>query len=264
MLKTTGLALAGSVLASGTAAAHGDGGGNEGPEGDFGARAYTERAHGRLSAVGVEFPASVLSGLPTDSVASHLELPRGDAGRFEWVGMDWNPAGHEPPFLYGHPHFDFHFYILDEESVESIPPIFPPDTVPYDIPDALMPAGTSTVAPRAVVPEMGEHLNSVPASVPGSPGNDGWSVYIWGAYDPDGDGTGQMIFMEPMITVEYFENLRGDGNSDAEEGSSIPMPERFVKAGWYPTEYVTRYHSHGDTFTVSLESFEQFRGYGRR
>lgn len=55
VLKATGLALAGGVLASGAAAAHG-GEGSSGPEGDFGARAYTERAHGRLSAVGVRVP----------------------------------------------------------------------------------------------------------------------------------------------------------------------------------------------------------------
>lgn len=183
--------------------------------------------------------------------------------------MDWNPEGHEPPFLYGHPHFDFHFYMLDERDVEAIEG----GPATYDIPDALMPEDTVTTAdlrppmgpvPRFVVPDMGEHLVSFPASMPAVPGSDGWSVYIWGAYDPDGDGTGQMTFMEPMITVAYFEGLMGDGSSDAEAIVDIPVPQRFVKAGWYPTEYVTRYHSHDDTFTVSLESFEQFRGYGRR
>lgn len=269
MLKATGLALAGSVLTTGTAAAHGGetaGSGSEVGIGGGTASSYTERVRGRLSAVGVEFGAGVLSGLPTDPSAYHLELPRGDTGRFEYVGMDWNPRGHEPPFLYGHPHFDFHFYTLDEEAVAAIPG----GPVTYDIPDALMPAQTTTTedlspsTPRFAVPGMGEHLFSMPASMPDSPGSDGWSVFIWGAYDPDGDGTGQTTFMEPMITVAYLLGLKGDGSADVEESSPIPMPERFLKAGWYPTEYVVRYHSHGDTFTASLESFEQFPGYGRR
>lgn len=273
MLKATGLAFAGSALTAGTAAAHGNGTAGSGTEiavGNGLARAYTERAHGRLSAVGVEFGAAALEGLPSDlpGTVYHLELPRGDTGRFEYVGLDWNPMGHPPLGLYGHEHFDVHFHLLPEEDVASIPG----GTATYDIPDALMPANTYTTAdlppgmaaPREVVPGMGEHLASVPASLPASPGSDGWSVFIWGAYDPDGDGTGQATFMEPMITKVFLEGLRGDGSADAEAITAIPMPERFLKAGRYPTESVVRYHTHDDAFTVSLESFEQFRGYGRR
>lgn len=270
VLKATGLALAGGVLASDITAAHGGdpaGSGDSVSVGDGIASTYTERTRGRLSAVGIRFDASVLSGLPGNPAAYHLDLPRGDTARFEYVGMDWTPDGHEPFPLYGHPHFDFHFYMLDEETVAAIPG----GPVSYDIPDALMPTNTVTTddlpqgqVPRLSVPGMGEHLFSYPTSLPSNPGSDGWSVYIWGAYDPDGDGSGQMIFMEPMITVEYLEGLKDDGSADAEDLGSIPRPERFLKAGWYPTEYVARYHSHDDTFTVSLESFEQFAGYGRR
>lgn len=235
--------------------------------GEGGASSYTERAHGKLSAVGVQFDASVLDGLPGTAESYQLNLPTGDTGRFEYIGMDYNPEGHEPPNLYGHPHFDFHFYMFDEETVAAIPP----GTPEYDIPDVLMPSNTFTSADhpenptsRTVVPSMGEHLVSIPASMPSNPGNDGWFVYIWGAYDPDGDGIGQLTFMEPMITDSYLLNIKNNGDPDNEVISSIPMPERFIKGGWYPTEYVVRYHGHDDTFTVSLESFEQFSGYGRR
>lgn len=270
VLKTTGLALTSSVFTVGSVVAHsGDpaGSGDSVAIGEGSASSYTERARGKLSAVGVQFDAAVLNGLPRTAESYQLNLPDGDTRRFEYIGMDYNPEGHEPPALYGHPHFDFHFYMLDEETVAAIPGGAPE----YDIPNALMPSNTVTSddysenpAPRTVVPGMGEHLVSIPESMPSNPGDDGWSVYIWGAYDPDGDGTGQLTFMEPMITDAYLRDVKEDGNPDNEVISSIPMPERFMKGGWYPTEYVVRYHGHDDTFTVSLESFEQFSGYGRR
>ena len=285
MLKATGLALGGGVLAAGTATAHG-----EGVEGDSGevislgngeAHAYTEHGRGMLSAVGVRFDAAALQGLPEEpadwppegvpegtpfSVVHRPELPTGYTGRFDHVTLDWNPGGHEPEGLYTHPHFDFHFYLLDEETVAAIPP----GVAEYEIPADLMPAGThyaSDVGPnavRGVVPAMGEHLVSMPASMPAVPGEDGWSVYIWGAYDPDGDGAGQLTFMEPMVTVEYLQTLMGDGSADTEAAVVIPMPRRFLKAGAYPKTMYVRYHAHDDTFTVSLEEFALFRGYGRR
>lgn len=271
VLKTAGVALAGGVLATGRVTAHGGtttSAGDTAAVGNGSASAYTERANGALSAVGVRFDAAALEELPAAATAYHLDLPHGDAGRFEFVGVDYNPTGHDPDFLYGHEHFDFHFYMLDAEAVEAIPLESPPA---YDVPDALMPAGTFTTAdnplgpaPRVAVPGMGEHLVSVPASVPAVPGDDGWSVYIWGAYDPDGDGTGQLTFMEPMITVAFLDGLRGDGTADCAATTPIPMPERFRRAGRYPTELVVRYDSHDDAFTVSLEGFEAFPGYGRR
>lgn len=286
VLKTTGLALAGGLLASGSASAHGDGvpgdSGDVITVGDGQAHAYTEQATGMLSAIGVRFDASALENLPETpadwppegvpegtpfSVENTLSLPNGNTGRFEYATMDWNPGGHEPEGLYTHPHFDFHFYMLKEDEVAAIPP----GVASYEVPPDLMPAQTqyaSDVDPnavRGVVPGMGEHLVSMPASVPATPGEDGWSVYIWGAYDPDGDGVGQLTFMEPMITVAFLEALRGDGSADASATPiQIPMPSRFLKGGAYPTEMDVRYHAHDDTFTVSLESFALYRGYGRR
>lgn len=272
MLLTGGLLLGGGITTTGRVLAHGGPAAGTGPTtsiGDGTATAYVERERGRLSGIGVRFDASALEGLPSEIDDHHLELPRGDAGRFEFVGVDWNPAGHEPAPVYGHPHFDFHFYMLEEGSVADIEGGAPA----YEIPEALMPEATFTTAelgppagpvPREVVPGMGEHLVSIPASMPSTPGDDGWSVFIWGAHDPDGDGTGQLIFMEPMITVAYLLSLADDGTVDVEESSPIPMPDRFVTAGRYPTAFVVRYHADDEVYTVSLEEFEPFPGYGRR
>lgn len=276
-VKLAGLGFAAGALA-GAAGAHGDDGHTPGSFST--AAAYTVRDGGRLSEVGVHFPASDLSGLPerpTDvpagvpfSVSESLDFGPGDTARFEFVTFDWNPEGHEPEGIYTAPHFDFHFYMLPEADVAAIPP----GPATYDIPAPLVPAHTVTAdalgAPRDVVPGMGEHLVDVTAPelqhlAPPFPDPIPFTTtYIWGAYDPDGDGTGHLIFAEPMMTLDYLTELRGDGSADQEDARPVPMPERFLEAGWYPTEYVTRYLAGDDSFTVSLESFEQFAGYGRR
>lgn len=263
----TGVGLTGLTSTMGTATAAHAPRTRSGPStsvGDGSAVAYTTRAHGRLSEVGIRFDAAVLDGLPCEPTVYDLDLPRGDTGRFQFVGLDWNPQGHEPEGLYTYPHFDVHFNLLSEATVDAIEG----GPATYDIPDALLPANTvptdrlpsPMTAPRMVVPAMGEHLVSVPASLPGTP--DTWAVFIWGAYDPDGDGHGQLTFMEPMITVTFFESLLGDG--DQEHVVDVPMPDRFLQGGWYPTEYAVRYDCSADAFTVSLESFASFPGYGRR
>ncbi|MFB6107818.1 MAG: DUF5602 domain-containing protein [Haloplanus sp.] len=266
VLKAAGVLAATGLVASGTAAAR------RGPAtrtgiptavGDGNANTYVEYTNGNPSTIGVYLDATALDNLPVNpntpgnSTEYRLDLPTGNTGRFEFVGLDWNPYGHEPEGVYTNPHFDVYFYMQSASAVDDIAGGVPD----YEIPDALMPATTDYSPERAVVPKMGEHLVSDPVSYPTSAA---WSVFIWGAYDPDGDGTGQLTFMEPMTTTAYLQNLRGDGSDDARRATTLPMPDRFEKAGWYPTEYVVRYHADGDAFTISLEEFEHFPGYGRR
>jgi hypothetical protein len=270
-VKLAGAGLVATTLV-GNATAHG--GAVEGaPEnlGDGSVHAYVkyDRGRGRLSAIGVHLDGAALEnlndvppewpfpGVPEGvpySEAYHLDLPRGNTGHFSYVGLDWNPAGHEPPGLYTHPHFDVHFYMPSEAEIAAIPP----GEAAYDIPDELMPAATGYAPGRGVVPGMGEHLLS-PISAPQDPGKDGWSVFIWGAYDMDGDDEGRMIFMEPMVTVKYLQRLANAYPTIDEVRRPIPMPERFYDGGWYPTQFVVAYD--GEDFTISLESFDHFPGY---
>jgi hypothetical protein len=252
-VKLAGAGLVATTFV-GSAAAHGGSGGSGSAPG----HAYVEyeRGHGRLSAIGVHIDGDALEDLPEEPAAYPLGLPRGNTGHFSYVGLDWNPEGH-PPGDYLHPHFDVHFYLPSEDEIAAIPP----GLAAYDIPDELMPANTVLAPVREVVPGMGEHLFTLPSgpesahSVPQDPGNDGWSVFIWGAYDMDGDGEGRIIFMEPMVTVAYLEGL----NSGDRIVRDIPMPERFYDGGWYPTEFVVAYD--GSDYTISLETFEHFPGY---
>lgn len=207
--------------------------------------------------VGVYITEVTLDQLPmhVHHFGRFLSLPAGSV--FEHVGFDWNPHGHEPPGIYTLPHFDFHFHMLPESTVTSIPG----GPATFSIPDDQMPAGYIR-APAidtdgdgepdtpAMVPNMGEHLVN-PAS-PEFQGETFTHTHIYGAYDPDDDGTGRLHFMEPMITVDFFEE------QNSEVRTSIGMPSTFEESGVYPTEYVVRYLPDQDGYVVTMESFEQF------
>lgn len=247
-------------------------------------------------ALGVAFTPDALSGLPAgdgdpqthDGTHLHLSLPEENPTNFQWVGLDWNPDGHPPEGIYTVEHFDFHFYLMDEASVEQIP--F--GVAAYDIPDEQRPTGYVTAdelgVPRIIEPGMGEHL--IDPSSPELSGEPFTHTNIYGVYDPSIDpsspdgfldpatgevyppdtceanlpegavplfgkgSTGELTFVEPMITKAFFEGL------SEEVRTSIGTPEVFPEAGDYPTEYVIDCPGDEDTYTVTMESFESFEG----
>ncbi len=67
------------------------------------------------------------------------------------------------------------------------------------------------------------------------------STFIYGAYD------GELIFWEPMITLELLRQTR-------EACLEIRQPAGFREAGHYPTQYCMRQSRNGEG-TVSLEGF---------
>jgi hypothetical protein len=106
------------------------------------------------------------------------------------------------------------------------------------LPVQFLPAGYIDVG--AVAPRMGNHLldsqsPELKDSLPFA------STFIYGAYE------GQLIFMEPMITLDYLQKTRN---------ACLPIrqPEAFQRAGYYPTQYCVRQDSRG-VRTVSLERF---------
>lgn len=236
--------------------------------------------NGKPMFIGVKLTADALSGLPADEGAHlHLPFPDDNSSAYKWVGVDWNPAGHPPPQVYTVEHFDFHFYTLSEAEVDAIP--F--GIAAYDIPDEQRPDGYITEgeagAPaRVIAPQMGEHM--LDSTAPEFNDGDFSHTFIYGVYDrsinpdaPDrieedvplgpggeeidvpvyGEGNeGELIFAEPMITTAFLEE------QNEEVTTSIGMPEVFPEGGYYPTAYAVRYHGGEDTYTITLESFEQF------
>ena len=201
--------------------------------------------------------ADVFEALPGAGgpVPYHLHLPDETGTNFEYVGFDWNPAGHPPGGVYDVPHFDVHFYLMEEDDVEEIPG----GVATYDLPDDQFPANnvfaSSVGAPREIVPAMGEHL--VDTSAPEFNGEDFTHTLIWGAYDPDlldddgGDGVGELVFVEPMVTKEFLE-------TEPDVTTDINVPAAFPEAGQYPTSYTVQYLRGPDAYVVYLGDFESF------
>ena len=92
----------------------------------------------------------------------------------------------------------------------------------------------------AVVPRMGNHLldsrsPELKDSLPFT------STFIYGAWE------GELIFWEPMITLDFLRNT-------AHTCMGIAQPQAFRQAGYYPTEYCVRQDGKGGR-TVTLEGF---------
>jgi hypothetical protein len=106
------------------------------------------------------------------------------------------------------------------------------------VPPQYLPGGHIDVG--AVVPRMGNHLldSESPELKDSLPFT---RTFIYGAYE------GELIFWEPMITLEFLRKTR-----DACFG--IGQPQGFRQAGYYPTRYCVRQDRRG-LRTVSLEGF---------
>lgn len=211
---------------------------------------------------------------PHESVATHLSLPSEvDTHQFTFVGLHYNPTGHAPPGIYTVPHFDFHFYMVEESLVENIGP--GPGIAAYEVPDRQIPEGYVFEDLRLIVPEMGEHL--LDETAPEFGDGEFTHTYVYGAYDPsidsknpagtkevemqgqtqelpvfEGDGEGQLHFVEPMVTNEFVKGLGEEVTTD------VATPEAFQTEDRYPTAYSVT--PNGSGATVSIEGFEAFPG----
>ncbi|MFC4358256.1 hypothetical protein ACFO0N_09890 [Halobium salinum] len=176
-----------------------------------------------------------------------LDFPEVGDTPFTVMGFDWGPMGH-PPGPWMTPHFDVHFYTIPEETVKGIGP----GIAEYDIPDERMPEGYVTAgalgAPREIVPQMGEHL--LDPTTPELGGAEFTHTLIWGVSDLDGDGVGEMTFVEPMITRKFLNGLKGTVRGD------VALPEVVPEAGYYPTQYVMQRVPQYGGILISLTKFE--------
>lgn len=255
VLKFMATAMGGASLATGGAAANERTGqlsaektnwGEPVQMGDGEVRTYiTRRADGRTHAVGLHFTADAWKGLPSSEKEGHshfaLDLPTGgDETPFSWVGVNWAAEGYPPQAVYDVPHLDLQFYMMDQDSVYAISP-----DDEYQVPLAEDQHPTGYVRTNEVVLERGEHL--IDPSVPEFKGEVFTQTFIWGAYD------GNLTFYEPMITIEYLEQLTDYTRA------AITLPEAFAEAGDYPTWYTVQYRPEQDAYTVELDCFSEFQ-----
>ncbi|MEX2581639.1 MAG: DUF5602 domain-containing protein, partial [Gemmatimonadota bacterium] len=105
------------------------------PIGNGTGRTYVVMQADRMVEVGVALTEGAMEDLPAGErhlgpdhppVAPFLlEMPAGNVTPFRFVGLDWNPNGHEPPGVYDTPHFDIHFYTISRAERDGIVPTDP-------------------------------------------------------------------------------------------------------------------------------------------
>ncbi|TDC37385.1 hypothetical protein E1211_10385 [Micromonospora sp. 15K316] len=170
---------------------------------------------------------------------------------FQYVLMNWNPAGHLPEHIYDRPHFDVHFYMNSNEERLAIRPgpcgmlvnceDFEVGARP--IPARYMPADYSDFG--AVEPGMGNHL--IDLTGPELNGEPFRHTFIYGSYG------GRLTFYEPMITYDWYRDLAS--GSVAAGCFPIKQPGAWQSAGWYPTTYCVRHRDNRSEIVTTLEGF---------
>ncbi len=185
--------------------------------------------------VGVALSDSVLAALPADGAPGGiampdghhtydfvLQMPENNPTPYQFVGLGWNPAGHEPPGIYDRPHFDFHFYTISDAERRTIVPSDPRFGAKSanEPAEDFVPAGY--VRFPGAVPLMGAHWGDMKS--PELNGEPFTETFLYGSWD------GRLTFAEPMVTKAFLES-----NPDLHR--AIPVPARYERAGWYPAAY---------------------------
>lgn len=218
------------------------------------ARTYITVTNG-VPEVGVALSEGALAGLPNEhapgGVFAHghttfetvLELPTGNPTAFRHVLLNWNPRGHEPPGVYDTPHFDFHFYVIDNAERLAIDPADPEFQQKAERkPDAQwIPARYVMPAPLAFA-RMGVHwVDTTSAELMGQPFT---RTLIYGSWD------GRVIFVEPMITKAYLETR-------PQFSATLPAPPRGRGDGYYPEGYSVRWDAARKEYRIALTGLGQ-------
>jgi Domain of unknown function (DUF5602) len=192
--------------------------------------------------MGIAIDEAALENLPGHESFFVLPLPSiaAQTTPYNHISLDWNPHGHGPATIYAKPHFDMHFYMIDEAEKNLIDTTQPELNI---LPDSFLLPPFYVPEPGGV-PKMGKHwvditspeLNPVnPAPVT--------STFIYGSYN------GKVIFHEPMITRAFL-LTKPDTLMD------IKQPQKFAKPGHYPTKYQIKFDSEKKQWRIILRDFE--------
>ena len=233
LLVTAALATSGTAT---IAASQSEQIGDRKPLGAGTAYSWVRRdASGAVSSFGLSFDEKALTNLSGEMQEIALALPAIDGAPFRTAVIDWNPHGHPPEHVYTVPHFDFHFYTIDEASRMAIAP---QGEAAEAKPDAeLLPAGF--VTDGATVPMMGKHYLS--GASPEFNGGTFTATPIYGYYG------GHLIFVESMVTVDYLK-------SKPALSQPLAQPARFERSGAYPTTYSVAYDAGKHRYDIAFSA----------
>jgi hypothetical protein len=204
---------------------------------------------GQPTEVGLRLSATAMDGLPQDTGPGQMVMLAfpDEAARtaFNHVMLNWNPQGHDPAPLFGKPHFDFHFDMVDMATMQAIDPDEPNfATRARNLPEPkYLPAGY-VVPPdppvvAQVVPGMGVHLvdSGDTTLVPGT--YDFRQIIINGAWD------GRYTFIEPMVTREFL-------LTQPTVHESLKQPQAYQKSAYYPTTYDIHVDQQTKDYVIAL------------
>ena len=248
------------------------------------ARTYVvidQKNGGRPLEVGVALDEAALEGLPApmqmppgggdphehlDSHVYDLAMPARNPTLYEFVELDWNPGGHEPPGIYDIPHFDFHFYTVSKAVRDAIDPAqlgeaaylaksgnLPPESerAPYFVPLA------APGAPLVAVPRMGVHWSDVRSpELQGVLGNPAGyrpftTTFIHGSWD------GAFIFDEPMVTRDFILGRKAATTAASRDSvMQLPQPAAVRESGWYPSAYRVTWDAQAKEYRIALTQLE--------
>ena len=209
------------------------------------------RVHARhgVQEVGVTIPVALFdrqpepgSG-PAGAIASLVfpEIVR-DTTFFNHFELHSKPYGHETPpgstnpIRNSVPHYDFHFYAIDEDDVWLIPGL--PAPLP-PVSAELLPIGYRQ--PGGSGAQMGRHASPESAFVD----PDFLSTVMIAGFVPDGT---QMHFIEPMVSREFLLHR-------AHFLLAVPMPQTFGRRMFYPTKLTAEYDSGRDAYHFVFSEF---------
>jgi hypothetical protein len=144
--------------------------------------------------------------------------------------------------VYDIPHFDVHFFTIEESERMMIGSngkdeiVVPP--APKYMPSSyeLLLGGT---------PMMGAHWFDL--LDPEFNGSTFTKTFIWGS------NNGKFVFLEPMITHDY---LMIKPNSE----KALRQPAAFQQDGWYPNSYSVNYSSSTKEYTIALTNLSFHKG----
>ncbi|GGX89352.1 hypothetical protein GCM10007160_15900 [Litchfieldella qijiaojingensis] len=209
----------------------------------------TQDTGGIPTSIAVALTGGALEGLPAPQPDQEawlylLPLPEGVSPTgYDHVLLDWNPAGHIPDGVYSVPHFDMHFYLINDAERQAITFLGPDREQRLAPPnDSLVPAGY-VVPPETAVERMGVH--GVDPAGPEFQGQPFTHTFIYGYH------AGQLIFLEPMVTLDFL-------RSRPDTTMPVKTPALYSLSGYYPTQYRVGFDPVHDEYRIELLGLRHF------
>jgi hypothetical protein len=192
--------------------------------------------------IGVSITEAAMNTLPHANADLVLDLPPSHAKMpYKFVYLNYMHGGHEPAGIYNKEHFDVHFYTVPNSVRESITSDKDPRLMRFPVKDKI----PTNYSFAGAVPFMGAHwADSTAAEFRGQPFT---ATFLYGSLD------GEMIFHEPMVTVEHLKQK-------IDKKFTIKQPVKYSNGNvynYYPAEYWTRYNATLKQYEVVLKNMVQ-------